>query len=200
MKMRDEFMNTQSSQNRKTATTEGSNPEVLTNGKEIRKEYYDNGQLKSKGSYKNGIEDGLWECYWVNGRLWQKGSFKNGKQDGLWVQYDDNGQLKSKGSYKDGERDGLWEIFDENGQLERKGSYKYGKRDGLWKFYENGWLWQKGSYKNGKPEGHFHYTLMNAVIFRMVCEGWNKKELLDLVDSEFDYATKEIAEIDKEVA
>ena len=51
-----------------------------------------------------------------------------------------------------------------------------------------------------EPEGHFHYTLMNAVIFRMVCEGWNKKELLDLVDSEFDYATKEIAAIDKEVA
>ena len=50
------------------------------------------------------------------------------------------------------------------------------------------------------PEGYFHYTLMNAGIFRMVCEGWNKKELLDLVDSEFDYATKEIAAIDKEVA
>ena len=36
MKMRDEFMNTQSSQNRKTATTEGSNPEVLTNGMETK--------------------------------------------------------------------------------------------------------------------------------------------------------------------
>jgi hypothetical protein len=34
MKMRDEFMNTQSSQNHKTATTEGSNPEVQINGKE----------------------------------------------------------------------------------------------------------------------------------------------------------------------
>ena len=49
-------------------------------------------------------------------------------------------------------------------------------------------------------EGYFHYNLLNAVIFRKVCEGWNKKELLDLVDREFDYATKHIAKLDKEVA
>jgi hypothetical protein len=51
-----------------------------------------------------------------------------------------------------------------------------------------------------EPEGHFHYTLLNAVIFRMVCEGWTKKELLDLVDSDFDDAIKDIDEMDKEIA
>jgi hypothetical protein len=48
------------------------------------------------------------------------------------------------------------------------------------------------------PEGHFHFDLLGAVIFRMVCDGWNKKELLDFVDSDLDYAIEQIAEWDKE--
>ena len=171
-----------------TATTEGSNPEVQTNGKEIRKEYYDNGQLKRKESFKNGELDGLYESYYPNGQLWQKGSYKNDEKDGLLVQYDDNGQLLAKGSYK-------------NGKLEKKETKESSVIDFTYRSLEELESQVVSLFPNEEePEGHFHYTLMNAVIFRMVCDGWNKKELLDLVDSEFDYATKEIAEMDKEVA
>jgi antitoxin component YwqK of YwqJK toxin-antitoxin module len=31
--------------------------------------YYDNGQLESKGKYKNGLRDGVWEYYYWNGTL-----------------------------------------------------------------------------------------------------------------------------------
>lgn len=31
--------------------------------------YYDNGQLESKGRYKNGLRDGVWEYYYWNGTL-----------------------------------------------------------------------------------------------------------------------------------
>jgi len=50
------------------------------------------------------------------------------------------------------------------------------------------------------PEGHFHFTLLGAVLSRMVCEGWKKEELLDFVDSDLDYSIdllKEIVEEEK---
>ena len=188
MKIDNKIMNKEVIKEPTTATTEGSNPEVQTNGKEIRKEYYDNGQLKRKKSFKNGELDGLYESYYSNGQLWHKGSFKDGEQDGLWVQYDDNGQLESAESYKDGE----WK-----GTKTKKSSVIDFTHLSLEELESQ----VVSLFPNEEdPEGHFHYTLMNAVIFRMVCEGWNKKELLDLVDSEFDYSTKEIAEMDKEVA
>jgi antitoxin component YwqK of YwqJK toxin-antitoxin module len=29
--------------------------------------------------------DGIWEEYWSNGQLESKGLYKNGKRDGIWV-------------------------------------------------------------------------------------------------------------------
>ena len=37
------------------------------------------GQLKIKGSYKDGEKDGLWEEYYENGQLEIKSSYKDGK-------------------------------------------------------------------------------------------------------------------------
>jgi hypothetical protein len=43
----------------------------------IWEEYYSNGQLESKGSYKNGLRYGIWEEYYINGNLEFKGLYKN---------------------------------------------------------------------------------------------------------------------------
>jgi antitoxin component YwqK of YwqJK toxin-antitoxin module len=37
--------------------------------------YYSNGNLESKGSYKNGDKDGYWEYYWNNGVLRYSGRY-----------------------------------------------------------------------------------------------------------------------------
>ena len=117
-------------------------------------DYFDNGQLKSKGSYKNGIKDGIWEDYFYNGKLESKGSYKNGIKEGIWEYYWDNGQLGSKGSYKNGKLDGYWEDYGGNGKLESKGSYKNGEKEGIWEYYwDNGQLYSKGLYVNGKEDG-----------------------------------------------
>ena len=42
-------------------------------------EFYDNGQLKKKGNYKNGERDGLHETYYDNGQIGIKENYKNGK-------------------------------------------------------------------------------------------------------------------------
>jgi antitoxin component YwqK of YwqJK toxin-antitoxin module len=98
----------------------------------------------------NGKKTGIWESYHNNGQLWSKGSYKNGKKEGYWEYYD-NGQLISKGLYKDGLRDGIWEYYWNNGQLNMRGSFKDDKRDGIWEdYYRNGQLESKVEWDNDK--------------------------------------------------
>ena len=74
------------------------------------------------------------ESYYENGNLRVKGNFKDGKENGLWEWYSENGQLEKKGNYKEGLReDGLWEFYYKNGQLISKGNWKDNNPDGLGK-------------------------------------------------------------------
>ena len=97
--------------------------------------YHENGQLEDRSNFKDGKEDGLYECYSKNGQLRFKGNYKDGEPDGLSEGYHENGQLSKKGNFKDGKEDGLWEYYHENGQLEYKGNYKDGELDGVYEFY-----------------------------------------------------------------
>ena len=119
-----------------------------------------NGQLFSKGNYKNGQQEGLHESFYDNGQLRRRQNFKNGKRHGFWensyVVSNSNpfvlrDQLEEKGNYKNGQRHGLWESFYQNGQLLSKGNYKNGQSEGLWEwFHVNGQLKSRNNYKNGK--------------------------------------------------
>ena len=82
-----------------------------------------------------GSLKGLFLQYWENGQLGQKSSFKNGKREGPFVHYYDNGKILRKGTYKAGERVGPYLRYHENGQLAEKGTYKNGKREGPWVDY-----------------------------------------------------------------
>ena len=73
--------------------------------------YYENGQLETKGNYKDGNEEGLREGYFDNGQLEYKTNYKDGKLVGLVENYYENGQLQLKGNYKDEKEDGLWETY-----------------------------------------------------------------------------------------
>ena len=52
---------------------------------------------------KNGLKQGYWEYYYENGNIMSKGSFKDDKPEGMWEDYYINGNLECKGSYKDNE-------------------------------------------------------------------------------------------------
>jgi antitoxin component YwqK of YwqJK toxin-antitoxin module len=41
--------------------------------------WYENGQKKNEGTYKNGKEDGLWTHWYENGKKRGEGTFKDGK-------------------------------------------------------------------------------------------------------------------------
>lgn len=102
-------------------------------------------------SVQTYYEDGIHEEFYSNGELKVKGTYKDGKEDGLREEYYENGQLESKGTLKDGEWDGLLEAYNKNGELEVRGTYKDGKKDGVWEYYpENGELSSKETYKDGE--------------------------------------------------
>ena len=63
--------------------------------------------------------DGAVINFFPNGQLDYKGSFKNGKKEGFWVGYYLDGQLRFKGRYKNGKRHGRWETKTKYGQKKR---------------------------------------------------------------------------------
>jgi hypothetical protein len=89
---------------------------------------------KIQGSFKNGKKHGPWVSYHDNGQLRNKGTFKNGKKNGKkngpWVKYHENGQLRYKGTFKNAKKDGPWVGFHQNGNVNEKltGTFKNGVR------------------------------------------------------------------------
>ena len=61
--------------------------------------HLEDGQIESKGKYKDGEEEGLWVSYYYNGELWDKGKYKNGVRDGEWVSYNTDGTLEYKKTF-----------------------------------------------------------------------------------------------------
>jgi antitoxin component YwqK of YwqJK toxin-antitoxin module len=118
--------------------------------KEVKKTYYDNGQLKWYFTYLNGFPDGIQKEYYENGQLESEGQYKDRYITGIWKGYYENGQLKYEGNYTDGEKDGMWKRFYENGQLLSKRHYKDGKKNGLYETYYKGKLIESGKYKIGE--------------------------------------------------
>ena len=93
---------------------------------EYRCEYNEDGQLLWKFPYL-WQPSGPFEWHYENGQLKEKGSYKDGEYDGPREMYYENGQLKEKSTYKGTYRDakghhrpaadGPLERYHENGQL-----------------------------------------------------------------------------------
>lgn len=77
-------------------------------------EFYPNGKIRVKGTYKNNLREGLWEYYHENGKLWSTGNFVNGKSNGVFTIYNKDGSLFMKSSYKNGKPDGKWSFYENN--------------------------------------------------------------------------------------
>lgn len=165
------------------------------------KQFYPNGALKETYSYNNeGNLDGEDIDYFRNGNIERKYSYKNGKADGECTEYGfggrpifkfnvTNGNLTSVTTYRpDGSireeypvknKTVTYDVYDENdlllatetrdskgvltgnhklyfanGNLREECTFKDGKRNGVFKSYDpNGSLTQYAEYKNGMHNG-----------------------------------------------
>jgi antitoxin component YwqK of YwqJK toxin-antitoxin module len=90
--------------------------------------FYENGQLKEKGNFKDGQQDSLFTKYTSDGRKELEGRYENGLKEGQWW------EGLSQGSYKKGKRDGFWIVGNIvfGMYISDSGFYKEGKKDGEW--------------------------------------------------------------------
>ena len=142
-------------------------------------EYYWDDQLWYKGTYKNGVRDGIWEWYLYDGSLNGRRLYKNDKlieelpiteSKKLFIprKLSDGDSRYSEWNNKqpivdgikinqydiDGRKQGIWYEYHDNGELFFKGNYINGEKEGHWEFYyDNGKLDCKGSYVNNLRDG-----------------------------------------------
>lgn len=86
-------------------------------------QYYDNGQIKSKGDFKNNQRHGLWTYWYENGNVWSEGKFKNGLSHGFRKVYHLNGEIYYEGKYKNDKPIGTWTFWDEEGRFIKEHKY-----------------------------------------------------------------------------
>ncbi len=125
--------------------------------------YYKDGKKEQEGSYLRGLYDGLWTWYYENGNVWREESYFNGKEDGVATEYDELGNIITKGEYINGEKEGPW-YYKVNDHTE-EGSYQTGLRSGIWKYYyEDGVLQFEGNFEQGLAEGKHKYYYPNGIL------------------------------------
>ncbi len=132
--------------------------------------YYENGQLKVKGTYNNGTRNK--DLFYESGFL----LFKESISKSTWLSYYENGQIKAKGIFvamididdenlssenlfgdtyfENLRKIGIWEYYHENGNL--KSNINYDESNFV-SFYEDGCLEIRGKYENSRKVDFWEY-------------------------------------------
>ncbi len=84
--------------------------------REVKKEYYPDGQLKSVLNYKKGKLEGIALYYYQSGNLKERVNYRRGKRERVGTTYYESGKLKEEITYVDGKRESI-KLYDENGKL-----------------------------------------------------------------------------------
>lgn len=147
--------------------------------------YYENGRIKVRESYVEGILVGKVE-YYENGEVLNSESYEENKKVleekesakkatamrteraedyKQYVTYYPNGNIKEKAVYKDKEIDGEYLSYYENGNLKEKGNYESGELDGVYiSYYESGQMKIEKNYKAGDLQGDYTWYHENGQI------------------------------------
>ena len=116
-------------------------------------EFYEGGEVKSEGNYKNSNRVGKWKFYFPNKTIEVSGSYDSkGRQDGEWQWFYANGQLMREANYDAGTLEGEFVEYDENGEEVSKGNFVEGTEEGHW-FYKRNQSIEEGDYTDGMRTG-----------------------------------------------
>lgn len=125
-------------------------------------ENYENGNKRTKGSYRSGNKEGLWEYWDDKGQQTAKEFYKNGLKEGEQIYWHKTGKLHYKTKHviiqKEGKdtsvADGPYKRYVDNGNLVEDGVQKQGKKEGTWKhFFPDGRLAEETEYVNDLRSG-----------------------------------------------
>lgn len=133
-------------------------------GQEIlRRTYHDKNRKDLKEVYQvqdsiSNVLNGRYISYFVNGNVESRGQFRNNETVGVWEFFYETGNLKMRGLLKQNSSYGTWEYFYESGKKSMEGSINGKEREGLWKmYYESGALREEGEFDKNKHTGRWVY-------------------------------------------
>jgi antitoxin component YwqK of YwqJK toxin-antitoxin module len=110
--------------------------------------FYQNGNTKSEGFYKNNDPIGYWNYYYESGKLKMRGQLRGNSNYGMWKYYYENGQVSMEGNIYNGKREGEWRFYFESSAKKSIGNFKNGEKLGIWNhYYEDGTLKAQAYYE-----------------------------------------------------
>lgn len=86
-------------------------------------EFYDNGEERIEGFFRDGERHGRWTGWHDNGKLWTVADYRQGKLHGKQTVYYPDGKKFYEGRFEDGIRKGKWRFWNEQGVLENETVY-----------------------------------------------------------------------------
>lgn len=112
------------------------------------------GGVKSKGSYKKGLKDGLWTFYYKDQteHTEYKSGKKHGKHKKIYVKTE---KTAIRGEYIDDVKHGEWVTFGIDGKEMSRGNYDHGNKHGPWKQIVSTDKVTEGEYVQGKKNGEW---------------------------------------------
>lgn len=121
---------------------------------EVKKDYYENGTLKSELRYENGMLNGRCIWYLANGKPQIEVTYRNDTMNGLLRRWHENGNLMEETWYKNGVQDSVYREYSLKGILIAEGTYVDGELNGEFhRWYENGQIFQEGWFADGMMDG-----------------------------------------------
>jgi len=119
------------------------------------RKYYENGQLRFEGQFKDGIEYGEFRYYDLEGRLKSTLNYV-GENKAMAKHYHPNGNIMAEGLLIDRKKDSIWNTYTTSAKLLEKGAYISGKKYGNWQtYFENGQVSEEMFFENDLEEGSF---------------------------------------------
>ena len=137
---------------------------------EYKKTFYDNGRVKTEGSFLHNLPIGIHKEHDENGKLVKSREYtsesvlvgeglfdENGKRTGKWRLYDGYWDyFYAEGSYRKGKMTGEWSYFYSSGNPEMHGEYEEDKPVGEWTWlYPNGSKRRVENYYDGLLDGAY---------------------------------------------
>ncbi|MDG1875414.1 MAG: hypothetical protein P8J27_15985 [Mariniblastus sp.] len=82
-------------------------------------EWYENGQLKKQGQFREGEPIGRFVRWHSNGNKQYLGFYKNGVKSGLWTWWHANGMKQTQGQFNNDMPAGIWKAWSVDGTLRK---------------------------------------------------------------------------------
>lgn len=131
------------------------------------RDYYRDGVIQMKGSYVDGLRDGVFRYYSERGTYESSGRYNQERAVGKWERFHWNGKLREEVAYEDGGfTRNVWDslgrpqvtngfgkqtLWYHDGKVREEGSYENGKREGYWRGYHpNGRPYYEDLYRNNR--------------------------------------------------